>query len=93
MHRCCHERCKTALIGKIDLCTGVNEPARRFLILLRHCNQQRGAPLRVAPIRIDVLHQAQVDERIALNGDSSNQFFRRHRYTRRRLGTNRYCPK
>ncbi|PYL61665.1 MAG: hypothetical protein DMF24_06565 [Verrucomicrobia bacterium] len=93
VHRCCHERCKTVLIGKVNLCARVNEPARRFQILLRHCNQKRGAPLRVAPIRIDVLHQAQVDERTALNGDGPNQLVRRDRDTRGRLGANRYRPK
>ena len=54
VHRCGHQRCKTVRIGKINRCTGVNEPARRFPILLRRCDQQRRAALRIASVWIDV---------------------------------------
>src|SRR6266481_2059554 len=40
-----------------------------------------------------MLDQAQVDQRIALNGDSPNQFLGRDRDSRRRLGTNVDRPK
>src|ERR1700686_3784745 len=40
-----------------------------------------------------MLDQAQVDQRIALNGDSPNQFLGRDRDSRRRLGANGDRPK
>ena len=93
MHRCRRERRKTVFISKINLCTGIHEPSRRSPILLRRCNQQRRAPLRIAPVWIDVLDQAQVDQRIALNRDGPNQFLGRDGDTRRRLGANGDRPK
>ncbi|PYI63411.1 MAG: hypothetical protein DMF07_10290 [Verrucomicrobia bacterium] len=93
VHRCRHQRRKTILIGKINQRTGVKEPMRRFPILLRCCDQQRRASLRIAPVWIDMFDQAQVDQRIALNGDRANQFLGRDGDARRRLRANRYRPK
>src|SRR5439155_13587062 len=53
----------------------------------------RRASLRIAPVWIDMFDQAQVDQRIALNGDRANQFLGRDGDARRRLRANRYRPK
>ena len=92
MHGCCHQRRKAILICNINQRPDVKQSVSRFPILLRHCDQQRRAPLRITPVWVDALDQAQVDKGIALNRDSPHEFFRRDGDARRRFRPNGHCP-
>ena len=92
MHRGGHQRCKTVLVSKIDKRTDADEPLSRFPILLRRCDQQRRPALGIMPVWIDVINQAQFNERVPLNCDSSNEFARRNRNARRRFRSKHRHP-
>jgi hypothetical protein len=92
VHRCCHYWLKSVRVGEINSRSGVEEPARRFPILLRARNQQWRSALPVASVGIDMFHQIQINERTALNRDGPHQFLRRNDDARRRLRPDGDCP-
>src|SRR4030095_16048561 len=87
-----HERRKTIFVSKIDKRTGTHQALRRFPILLGRCDQQRCPALGIMPVWINVIDQAQFDQRVPLNCNSANKFARRNGDARGRFWSKRRRP-